>query len=297
MRDSETGATASEAIEHWDVYVHVRTDLLVVAGGIVAGATRLPGARKKVAGRPELVGGLVSPFPLSRWLRRGMERVVHRYGGTVCHPREPTPSDAIEPEHGRALPDGYHRTGACAESVNTDGACVVFELFGDRRTRRGQLMRRPIRFHPDRSRVDYANGEACGRYRRLDRTSHRRDAADATARTEHSGVDAVVDFEGCWRLTFRKFEPAYVGLLAAAVDVLDERSGDVRHQLGERRNEGAGIVDCELLNPLYDDRELRAAFDSSADPTDAMSAKDERWAEEFRPALVAALEERLAAWP
>ena len=66
------------------------------------------------------------------------------------------------------------------------------------------------------------------------------------------------------------------------------------HQLGGARNFGAGIVDCELINPLYDDRELKRVFNRHNSPTAAMEEKDTRWVEEIRPAVTTAFEERLA---
>lgn len=295
MRDVETETTGDGAAEHWDTYVSVRTDLLVIGDGIVAADGSATGTREARSDRG--AGGLVSPFPLSRWLRRGMERVVQRHGATACYPPESRPKGATDPGRERDLPAGYHRDGACAESVNVDGACIVRELFGGRNGREGSLLRWPIRFRPDRAQVDYGAGEARGRYRRLDRARFARDSERPTVSAERPGVDAVVDLEGCWRLTFRELEPAHLGLLAEAVALLDDRATEHRHQLGEHRNEGAGIVDCEMLSPLYDRRMLRAAFEPDHNGMDATTPTDEQWTEELRPAAVAALEERLAAWP
>ena len=69
------------------------------------------------------------------------------------------------------------------------------------------------------------------------------------------------------------------------------------HQLGGARNFGAGIVDCELINPLYDERELKRVFDRGKGNTNAMDEKDEQWAKEYRPSFVETLEDRIAEGP
>lgn len=68
------------------------------------------------------------------------------------------------------------------------------------------------------------------------------------------------------------------------------------HQLGGARNFGAGIVDCDLINPLYEDHELKRVFDRGKDNTAAMDEKDAEWADEYRPAYIEALQERLEEW-
>lgn len=68
------------------------------------------------------------------------------------------------------------------------------------------------------------------------------------------------------------------------------------HQLGGARNFGAGIVDCDLINPLYEENELKRVFDRGKDDTAAMEEKDMEWADEYRPAYVEALQERVEEW-
>jgi hypothetical protein len=71
------------------------------------------------------------------------------------------------------------------------------------------------------------------------------------------------------------------------------------HQLGGARNFGAGIVTTGLINPLYDDTELRNLFNRGRGKTfedrktDAMDDKDQRWESDLLPAAQDALDERL----
>ena len=48
------------------------------------------------------------------------------------------------------------------------------------------------------------------------------------------------------------------------------------HQLGGARNFGANIVDCHLIDPLYEERGLKRVFDHRKDNTNAMDEKDEQ---------------------
>lgn len=82
-------------------------------------------------------------------------------------------------------------------------------------------------------------------------------------------------------------------MLAEAIDYLDAHQTDFIHQLGGARNFGGGIVDCELMNPLYQDHELRRVFDRSKGPTERMQAKDDEWVDAYLPALQTALADRL----
>ena len=65
------------------------------------------------------------------------------------------------------------------------------------------------------------------------------------------------------------------------------------HQLGGARNFGAGIIDCELITPLYEEHELNRVFDRGKKNTNRMDTKDNQWSEEYRPMFVKALEQRI----
>jgi hypothetical protein len=193
--------------------------------------------------------------------------------------------------YSRDLDDGYHSKGDCLE--DTDDGCVILELFGGFENRPGKVMRRPIKFSPVRSSVDYARGQAEGHYRRLNRTVTSRNREDNRQPLRSVELDAVANLDGSWHLSFRELKPEFVALLAEAISYLDQHQTDFMHQLGGARNFGGGIVDCELLNPLYEERELRRVFDRSKGTTKQMEAKDSTWAEEYLPAFQTALTERV----
>ena len=276
-----------------NVYVRIETDLLVVGDSIVTDRHHASNGNYDADDPQNQIGGIVPPFPLSGWLRHGIERVVQERGATACHPGEADANFKLADVYDRDLEDGYHEKGACIDDPQADDGCLLFALFGGFEDTPGTLLRRPIAFSPVRSSVNYARGEAEGHYRRLARNVVSRNPADGRRPLRNVELDAVANLDGTWHLTFREPDAAFLGLLAEAVAYLAEHRADFMHQLGGARNFGAGIVDPTLLNPLYDERELARVFDRSKEPTRTMREKDERWTDEIRPTAVDALEERI----
>jgi hypothetical protein len=122
-----------------------------------------------------------------------------------------------------------------------------------------------------------------------------RNAEDEGQPLRQADRDVVGNLVGTWRLTLRELKPEYVGLLVEAIDYLDSHSAEYEMQLGGARNFGAGIVDAEVVNPLYTDDELRRVYNRAQAATNVMGEKDELWVEECRGEFVQALESRVAA--
>jgi len=155
------------------------------------------------------------------------------------------------------------------------------------------VMRRPIQFSPVRSSVDYTRGQAEGHYRRINRNIVSRNREDNREPLRNTELDAVGNLDGSWHLSFRETKPEFVALLAEAIDFLDAHQTDFMHQLGGARNFGGGIVDCELVNPLYEERELRRVFDRGKGSTNTMAEKDDQWKNEYLSEFKSALESRI----
>jgi hypothetical protein len=288
------GIEPSGTIANGDAFVRIRTDLLVVSDSIMTDRHHASNNNYQDDDPQNQIGGIIPAFTLSGWLRHGMEAVVQRAGGTACHPGEADANFKKDRVYDRDLEVGYHPKGACVDDPGTDPGCVIFDLFGGFSDRPGKVMRRPIRFSPVRSSIDYTRGQAEGHYRRLNRNVVSRNPEDKRQPLRNAELDAVANLDGAWQLTFRELQPAFLGLLAEAIDFLDTHDTDYMHQLGGARNFGAGIVDCDLINPLYDEDELQRVFNRHATPTDAMEAKDDRWETELRPEVVEALQHRIA---
>jgi hypothetical protein len=110
-------------------------------------------------------------------------------------------------------------------------------------------------------------------------------------------LDAVANLDGTWHLSFRELKPEFIALLAEGIEYLDAHNTDFMHQLGGARNFGGGIVDCELVNPLYEQQELRRVFNRGRDNTSKMGEKDDTWVDEYRKEFESVLADRIEDSP
>jgi len=279
-----------------DVFVRIQTDLLVIGDSIMTDRHHASGGNYEDEDPQNQIGGIIPAFSLSGWLRHGMESVVQQRGGTACHPGESNANFRKDDVYSRDLDAGYHPKGDCLDD-ETDSGCVIHDLFGGFGNQPGKMMRRPIKFSPVRSSVDYTRGQAEGHYRRLNRNIVSRNRDDDREPLRNTELDAVANLDGCWHLSFRELKPEFIALLAEAIDYLDTHNTDFMHQLGGARNFGGGIVDCELINPLYEDHELRRVFDRGKGATNKMIDKDSEWHEEHLSEFRSDLDERIEAGP
>lgn len=223
-----------------------------------------------------LISGILPSFSLNGWLRHGMERVLINDGVEACHPSNPDANLKRKEVYERDLGDGYHEKGSCLKEH--DQECLVFELYGGFQSKPGKFMRKPIRFSPVRSNVDQKNGEAEAHYRRINQNLTSRNREDKRVPFRNAEKDVLANLDGSWKLKFRELRPEYVYFLKKTVDFLQENNEDFMHQLGGARNFGGGIVDVELLNPFYSEKEVGRIFDRGIDSkTNNMEDKDQEW--------------------
>src|SRR6056297_366897 len=71
-----------------DLFVGLEIDLLAPGDGIVTDRHHASADRYEADDPMNQIGGQISPFTLSGWLRHGCERVLHTAGSTACHPGE-----------------------------------------------------------------------------------------------------------------------------------------------------------------------------------------------------------------
>jgi len=278
------------------VFVRIQTDLLVVGDSIMTDRHHASNGNYEDNNPQNQIGGIIPAFSLSGWLRHGMEKAVQERGGTACHPGEANANFRKDGVYSRDLDAGYHPKGDCLEDDDSEG-CVIHDLFGGFGNRPGKVMRRPIQFSPVRSSVDYTRGQAEGHYRRLNRNIVSRNDADNREPLRNSELDAVANLDGTWHLSFRELKPEFIALLAEGIEYLDAHNTDFMHQLGGARNFGGGIVDCELVNPLYEQQELRRVFNRGRDNTSKMGEKDDTWVDEYRKEFESVLADRIEDSP
>jgi len=277
-----------------DLYVGLEIDLLAPGDGIVTDRHHASADRYEADDPMNQIGGQISPFTLSGWLRHGCERVLQERSTTACHPGEADGDYMLDDVYERDLESGYHEKGACV-GTDTHGehGCLVYGLFGGFGNRAGRIIRRPIGFSPIRRQVDVTKGEAEAHFRQLHTQVRSRNAADEGQPLRHATRDVVGNLDGTWRLTLRELRPEYVGLLLEAVEYLNANSDAYDLQLGGARNFGAGIVDAKIINPLYSTREVKRVYNRAKNPTSKMDTKDETWAEQCRQPFMRALDQRV----
>jgi hypothetical protein len=76
---------------------------------------------------------------------------------------------------------------------------------------------------------------------------------------------------------------------------LDTHSDEFAFQCGGARNFGAGMIDAQVINPLYTETELRRVYNRAQSATTVMAEKDELWTSECREEFTKAFQGRLAA--
>ncbi|WP_435098442.1 hypothetical protein [Halorubrum sp. N11] len=273
-----------------DLYVGLEIPLLAPGDGIVTDRHHASADRYEADDPQNQIGGMVSPFPLSGWLRHGCERVIQVAGGTACHPGEANADYMLEDVYERDLDAGYHEKGSC---VDDDAGCVLYDLFGGFNDRAGRLVRRPLRFSPIRRQVDVLQGEAEAHYRQLNTQVRSRNSEDDGQPLRMASRDVVGNLVGTWKLSLRELKPEYVGLLVEAVDYLDAHSEEFELQLGGARNFGAGMAEARVINPLYTDAEIKRVYNRAQDTTSGMAWKDDLWRESVRQQFVKPLQERV----
>jgi hypothetical protein len=276
-----------------DLYIGLEIDLLAPGDGVVTDRHHASADRYEADDPMNQIGGQISPFTLSGWLRHGCEAVLQQAGTTACHPGESNADYKRADVYERDLSNGYHEKGTCTD--DHDAGCVIYDLFGGFGDQPGKLMRRPVSFSPIRREVDVCDGEAEAHYRQLSSQVRSRNDADGGQPLRQVDRDVLGNVEGTWKLTLRELKPEFVGLLVQAVTYLDEHSDAFAFQLGGARNFGAGRPDAWMLNPLYTEAEIRRVFNRAQNPTTTMESKDETWQDTVRPAFEHALQTRLAA--
>ncbi|MFP9191387.1 hypothetical protein ACLI4Q_06980 [Natrialbaceae archaeon A-CW1-1] len=278
-----------------DLFVGLEIDLLAPGDGIVTDRHHASADRYEADDPMNQIGGQISPFTLSGWLRHGCERVLHTAGTTACHPGNADGDYMLADVYERDLENGYHAKGSCVDTTPGDEpvGCVIHDLFGGFSDRAGRMIRRPIRFSPIRRQVDVTKGQAEAHYRQLNTQVRSRNAEDEGQPLRQADRDVVGNLVGTWRLTLREIKPEYVGLVLEAVSYLHAHNDECAMQLGGARNFGAGIADAQVINPLYSEAEIRRLYNRAQSKTTAMNEKDDVWAKECRDEFVRALQTRI----
>jgi hypothetical protein len=115
--------TPTENIDS-DIYVRIQSELVVVGDSIITDRHHASNGNYEEDDPQNQIGGIIPAFPLSGWLRHGMEQVLQNDGRTACHPGEANTNFRKDDVYERDLADGYHEKGACAADVSGAAAAV-----------------------------------------------------------------------------------------------------------------------------------------------------------------------------
>ena len=276
-----------------DLFIGLDIDLLAPGDGVVTDRHHASADRYEADDPMNQIGGQISPFTLSGWLRHGCEQVIQTAGATACHPGNADADYMRAGVYERDLDNGYHEKGSCTD--DHDAGCTMYDLFGGFGDQPGKLVRRPVSFSPIRRQVDVRDGEAEAHFRQLSSQVRSRNAEDGGQPLRQADRGVLGNVEGTWKLTFRELQPEFVGLVLEAVSFLDAHSDEFAFQLGGARNFGAGMADAWVINPLYTEQEVHRVFDRAKDATSRMDTKDDVWRDQCRDEFVRALQARTAA--
>jgi len=174
----------------------------------------------------------------------------------------------------RDLDDGYHEKGTCMHDPKDDDGCIIFDLFSGFGGVPGKLSHRPLQFSPVRSASDYTRSQAEGHCRRLNRNVVSRNEYDNRKPLWKIEVNAVGNLEkhsnsrlGSESRNSSVFSSRPLSTSTPTIPTLCTSWAALEF--------GAGIVDCELINPLYEQHEIMRVFDRAIATTAAMEKRQD----------------------
>ena len=118
--DTLAGIELSGTLAQHDVYVRIQTDLLVIGDSIMTDRHHASNGHYEDDDPQNQIGGIIPAFPLSGWLRHGMEQIVQGYDTTVCHPGEANANFMKDDVYRRSrrLPRGRPKTSGFRDHEN-----------------------------------------------------------------------------------------------------------------------------------------------------------------------------------
>ncbi|QSG09591.1 hypothetical protein [Halapricum desulfuricans] len=270
-----------------DLYIGLELDVLAPADGVATDHQHVPSDHHTDDNPMDQLSGQLSSASLHRWLRYSCEQVIQLAGATACRPGVSTGDDSRADIPDRDLETGYHEHGTCTDEH--DAGCLVHELFGAHDDQSGKLSRRPITVVTTHREGAIPHGEPY-------QQSRTQGSQQEDGQPRHQADrDILGTIREMWRLTLSELRPEFVGLIAEAMSYLDSHSDEVTIQGDDAQTIDAEIVDVWLINPLYNNNEVRRDIDRARPSTKAMDTKDKHWREDCRDAVTQAVQARTAA--
>ena len=231
------------------------------AGGVITRNHRAESLRSNVAKSDLFAVGsvtkaLLPPTTLTGWLENGCQRVMLAAGLSPCASVTAKMVGAVtngREKHDKDLKAGYHDKGACIEKGES---CIIAETFGTMQ-HPGALLRNSFVVHAMRGNAIDAAIEGNGGFGMFRITHIAPRSKEDQLPYLPIELERIAFVDGCWEMTVRPWvsdDKAMIilGMLIKAIELLHNTRDSYNIQMGGRRNLGAGIVSCEIMNPLYD---------------------------------------------
>lgn len=233
------------------------------AGGVITRSHRAESQRANVAQSDLFAVGsttsaLLPPTTLNGWLENGCQSLLLKEGLSPCAGVSDEMAKGVTGgavKHEKDKQAGYHSKGACIKKEGEEG-CLIAETFGTIQ-KPGILLRESFIVHALRGQAIDAAIAGNGGYGMFRITHIAPRSREEQVPYMPIELERIAFVDGAWRIQVRPNVPeekarVVLGMLVKAVEFLHEHRMDYKYQMGGRRNFGAGIVECEILNPLYD---------------------------------------------
>lgn len=259
-----------------DIRIRIKTDSLNIGsgkqGGVITDRHRAESQRAIISQFDLFAVGsrtkaMISPFSIRGWLEHGVQSYLLNEGISVCTSVTDEVASAVGGGKTKIEKDkelGYHPKGECIKNDKEGKGCLVAQIFGTL-VKPSLIRQNPFIIHPtsgDGKKAIIDGKGGYGNFRVHYITPCNRAEREPYLPTE---VEMIAFVDGALGLKINKKvddEMAKVinGLFIKAVEYLNSNRDEFEHQLGGKRNFGSGIIQCEIINPLYDDDDLDNLF-------------------------------------
>jgi len=265
------------------VRVRFKSGLIATQTNTIVSSHSLAKSRLTAPAIPELkapgsfVKAIIPPASVRGWLTHGFAAMMLALGLTPCSTVSPENMDTRQPStkelYTKEVERGYHHRGICCKDnqngkkkykipypdmkvEQTERGCLYYEAWGGFQ-RPSVIRTRLMITQPNKSKRNYIEGIGQGYYRLINQqtTSPETRGSYFTVTTEEIGhVDTILNID-----IFGPEDriPVLYGAIIQTIEYLHANRHNPLHQYGGKKSQGAGVIECEVLNPLYDEALLK----------------------------------------
>jgi len=297
------------------VRVRFKTDLLSIQNGFIVSTHKnlksnfLAPELIEAKSPANVVQVVLPPASIRGWLAHGFRAMMISNGispcATIGAENLGNRLKETKTKYIKELTLGYHHRGSCSTLKNTeekivktirsaedgkakelpalktkgrtDKGCLFNEVFGAF-YKPSTIRTRVVRTTPIKSRRNLDSGLGKGNYRVVNSQATSdadRDPFFTVTSEQLAFVDTVLTIDIHHAPEDRI--PVIYGALIKTIEYLHKHRYDYMHQLGGKKNSGAGIIECCIINPLYDEELLRNLLDTTTITTEVATSNEDRY--------------------